>query len=307
MAGTQTRATSADASLLLDYLTTPLQNLEPMCHYAAFGLRRDVPEGFQTLNFPLVTKFATADIGTIAEGVDPTGGDISTTAFRVGCTQLGDIKVMSDLLIRNIAIDLLNQVIKENQAVVVRAIDDFIQTVVQSNTNVIYAGGKLSRAALAAGDKITPELLIQARAKLRKADGGGVQPINGAYVAIVDPDVLADLMADKSPGSLTDVARYADPSSIMNATVGVWRGIRFLESANQHTFTSTTTVHAVTLIGQDSFGWGYFQQPMPVLISTPDSANPLALRVTVGVKFSLAAVLFNSYRLVRIECAASNN
>ena len=302
-----TRSTSADASLLLDYLTEPLKNLEPQTHYASFGKRRDVPEGFNVLNFPQVTKFATSEIGTIVEGVDPTIGDISTTAYRSAPTQLGDIKVMSDLLLRNIAIDLLNEAIKNNQDAVKRSLDDFIQTVVNSNTDVIYAGGKLSRATLGAGDKITMPLHLRAIAHLRKADSAGVKPIGGAYVAIADPDTLSDLMADVGAAGWSDTARYTDPEAIRSATVGMWRGARFLESANQHTFSSSVTVHAVTYLGEDSFGWGYYQTPMPVLITTPDSANPLALRTTIGVKFSLAAVLFESFRMTRIECAATNN
>lgn len=306
MAAVNTRATSAQASLLLAYLTEPLQNLEPMTHYASFGMRRDVPVGFNTLDFPQVTKFATSDIGTITEGVDPVGGDVSTAAYQVGLTQLGDIKVMSDLLLRNIAIDLLNEVIKNNQAAVVRAIDSFIQTVVNSNTNVIYAGNKSSRAALGAGDKFDVGLHIKAIATMRSADSAGVLPIAGGdYVAITDPQVLGDIMASPASAGWTDTARYTNPQALMSAQVGGWRGAKFLETAVNEVFSSTVPVHCVNYIGKDSFGWGYFQSPMPVLITTPDSANPLALRVYVGVKLSLAAVLFESFRLVRVECAAS--
>lgn len=307
MANPNTRSSSAAASLLLDYLTEPLQNLEPQTLYASFGKRRDVPEGFNVLNFPQVTKFATADIGTITEGTDPVGGDVATTAYRATLTQLGDIKVMTDLLLRNIAIDLLNEVIKENQHAVVRAIDNFIQPVLNANTNVIYAGGKASRATLASGDKFSLDLHTRAIALMRSADSAGVRPINGAYVAITDPNVLGDIMSSAAAAGWTDTARYIDPAALKSAQVGSWRGARFLETAVNATFASNITVHNINYLGEDSFGWGYFQQPMPVLITTPDSANPLALRTTVGCKFSLAATLFEAFRLVRVELSATTN
>lgn len=306
MANPNTRASTAAASLLLDYLTAPLQNLEPMTYFAQFGLRRDVPEGFNVLNFPQVTKFATTEIGTITEGVDPTGGDVSTVAYRTGLTQMGDIKVMTDLLLRNIAIDLLNEVIKNNSAAVVRAVDSFIQTVLNTNTNVIYAGGKASRAALGAGDKIDTGLFVAAVTRLRTADSAGVKPINNAYVTIMHPNVTADLMASAASAGWTDTARYVDPAAITTATVGTFRGARVLESAVAATVSSTVTVYLSNFIGQDSFGWGYWQTPMPVLITTPDSANPLLLRTTVGVKFSLGVVLFEAFRLCRLETSATS-
>lgn len=301
---TFTRA-DATASLLLTYVTETLQNLEPLCRYAAFGWRKDVPEGYNTLTFPNVVKFATSDIGAITEGVDPSVGSISTTAFTASLTQLGDIKAMSDLVVRNIAIDLLNEVVKNNQAAVIRAVDQYLQTVINANSNVLYAGGKTSRAALAAGDKMDVGLHIKAVTKMRNADEAGVTPINGEYVAITDPEVLGDLMANVGPSQWSDTARYTDPQNIISAKVAGWRGARFLETAVNQTFASTVTVHCVNYLGDKSFGWGYFQQPMPVLITTPDSSNPLALRTYVGVKLSLAAVLFQAYRIVRCEVAAT--
>ncbi len=77
-----------------------------------------------------------------------------------------------------------------------------------------------------------------------------------------------------------------------------------MTSANVQTFASTVTVYPTTFIGFESFGWGYFQVPQPIIVTTPDSANQLNLYTSIGAKASIAATLFEQSRVVRLESAA---
>lgn len=80
-----------------------------------------------------------------------------------------------------------------------------------------------------------------------------------------------------------------------------------METAWQNYFNSTVPVMPTTIIGQDSFGWGYFSAPEAILTTTPDSNNPLNLSSSIGGKVTLGVTRFNdspgSPRIIRVESA----
>ena len=69
-------------------------------------------------------------------------------------------------------------------------------------------------------------------------------------------------------------------------------------------------VFPTTVIGDQSFGWGYFQEPTPILVTTPDSNNPLNLFTSIGGKLTLGVTRFEdtvgTVRIIRAESAISN-
>ncbi len=89
-----------------------------------------------------------------------------------------------------------------------------------------------------------------------------------------------------------------------------FRGVRYLESAWQNYYTSNTNVFPTTLLGQDSFGWGFFQEPQAILTTTPDSQNALNLYNSIGGKVTLGVTRFEDtasvIRILRVESAISN-
>jgi hypothetical protein len=92
--------------------------------------------------------------------------------------------------------------------------------------------------------------------------------------------------------------------------MSTFRGVRYLESAWQNYLNSTVPVFPTTVLGDKSFGWGYFQQPTPILVTTPDSANPLNLFTSIGGKVTLGVTRFEDtpavQRIRRVESAISN-
>lgn len=254
---------------------------------------------------------STEGVAAITEGTNPTAITWGATSYGSGPFQYGVLLQVSDLLVRNSAIEVVDSCTEEVKNALARLVDTVLQTVVNGGANgVIYAGGKTSRAGLGAGDIITQNEMTKAVRNLRSSNAAGMRPYDGQYyVAVIHPFAMADLMSNTSAGGWIDIARYASVDQLKAGAIGDFRGVRYLESAYQNYFNSTTNVFPTTLLGENSFGWGYFQQPTPILTTTPDSNNPLNLFSSIGGKVALGATRFEdtpgTQRIVRVESAVS--
>lgn len=254
---------------------------------------------------------STAGVAAIVEGTNPTAVTWGATSYGSGPFQFGILIQVSDLLVRDSAIEVVDACSEEVQKALARLVDTVIQTVVNAGVNgVIYAGGKTSRTGLAAGDILTQTEMIKGVRNLRAANAAGVKPFSGQYyVAVIHPNVMADLMSNSQTGAWQDMARYSSVDDVRAGKMGDFRGIRYLESAYQNFYSSTVPVYPTTLVGDQSFGWGFFQQPTPILVTDPDSNNPLNLFTSIGGKVTLGVTRFEDkigvYRIVRTESAAS--
>lgn len=248
-------------------------------------------------------------VAAITEGTNPTSITWGATSYSTGPAQYGILVQVSDLLVRNSAIEVINNASTEVRNALARMVDTVIQTVVNAGSNgVIYSGGKTSRASLGSGDIITQADLVKAVTYMRSSNAAGMKPFaGGSYAAIIHPTVMGDLMSNTATGSWSDMARYTSPEDILDGKMSGFRGLKYLETAYQNYYNSTVPVLPTTIIGQDSFGWGYFQQPTAILTTTPDSNNPLNLFSSIGGKVTLGVTRFNDTlgapRIVRVESA----
>lgn len=255
---------------------------------------------------------STEGVAAITEGTNPTAVTWGATAYSSGPAQYGILIQVSDLLVHNSAIEVVDACATQVKNALARLVDTVIQTVVNAGTNgVIYAGGKTSRTGLGAGDIVTQQEMTKAYRNLASSNAAGLKPFEGKYyVAVVHPFVEADLMSNTNAGSFVDVGRYTSVDDLRAGALGDFRGIRYLRSAYQNYFNSTVSVFPTTVLGDQSFGWGYFQQPTPILVTTPDSNNPLNLFTSLGGKVTLGVTRFEdtvgTQRIIRVESAASS-
>lgn len=248
-------------------------------------------------------------VQTITEGTNPTAMTWGATSFSTGPAQYGVLVQVTDLLVRNSAIEVINQASSQVQLSLSRLVDTALQTVVNAGSNgVIYSGAKTARTSLGAGDTIAQSDMVRATTWMRSSNAAGMKPFSGGnYAAVMHPNVMGDLMSNTSSGSWIDAARYTSPQDIIDGKMTGYRGVKYLETAWQNFYNSTVPVLPTTLIGADSFGWGYYQAPQAILTTTPDSNNPLNLYSTIGGKTTLGATRFNdtpgNIRIVRVESA----
>ncbi len=255
---------------------------------------------------------STEGVAAITEGSNPTSITWGATAYASGPAQYGILVTVSDLLVQNSAIEVVQACTMQVRNALARMVDTVLQTVVNAGTNgVIYSGGKTSRSSLGAGDTITQADMVRGVKYLRSSNAAGLQPFDGEYyVAVIHPQVMGDLMSNTNSGSWADIGRYSNVDDMKSGKMSTFRGVRYLESAWQNYYNSTTNVFPTTLLGQDSFGWGYFQEPQAILTSTPDSQNALNLYNSIGGKVTLGATRFedtaSTVRIIRIESGFSN-
>lgn len=255
---------------------------------------------------------STFGVAAITEGTNPTSVTWGATAYSSGPAQYGILVTVSDLLVHNSAVEVVQTCSMQVRNSLARLVDTVIQTVVNAGTNgVIYSGGKTSRTSLAAGDTITQSDMVRGVKYLRSSNAAGVAPFDGEYyVAVIHPQVMGDLMSNTATGSWTDIGRYSNVDDMKSGRMSTFRGVRYLETAYQNYYQSTVPVFPTTIVGDQSFGWGYFQEPEAILTSTPDSNNPLNLYNSIGGKVTLGVTRFEDLpgyiRVIRVESAISN-
>ena len=252
---------------------------------------------------------STQGVAAITEGTNPTAITWGATAYQSGPAQYGILVQISDLLVRNSAIETIDDASMQVRNALARLVDTVLQTVVNAGTNgVIYAGGKTARADLAAGDTAVQSDLTRGTTYLRASNAAGLKEYSGGYyVGVIHPNTMGDLMSNTASGSWVDMARYSSVEDVKLGKMGNFRGIRFLEYPYQNYFNSTVDVLPVTLLGDRSFGWGYFQQPTAILTTTADSNNPLNLYKSIAGKVTLGVTRFEDavgyVRIIRYESA----
>uniref|UniRef100_A0A6M3Y4X9 Putative capsid protein n=1 Tax=viral metagenome TaxID=1070528 RepID=A0A6M3Y4X9_9ZZZZ len=340
-------ASTNQSELLVAYIQGELDVLEPQLQYARLGVRRDAPKGFDRILFPQTNQLpvkinasieaalggsvwgagasilstdsasnapVSSSFGVVAitEGTNPTAVTWGATAYSSGPYQFGILVGVSDLLVHNSAIEVVDSASKQVRLALARLIDTAIQTVVNAGSNgVIYAGGRTTRATLAAGDTLTQDLMNKAYRNLASANAAGLKPFEGKYyVAVIHPFAEADLMNNTTTGGFNDVGRYTSVDDLRAGAMGDFRGIRYLRSAWQNYFNSTVDVFPTTVLGDESFGWGFFQAPQAILTNTADSYNALNLYTSIGGKVALGITRFEdslgTQRIQRVESAVSS-
>jgi len=308
-----TTTTQWSAQLLINYVTSIVRHLEPELQFAKLGVKKDVPKGFATLAFPQSTQLVNGDVTQISsQGTNPTEIQWQSDAYTSGVTQFGIVVQVTDILVRNSAIEVVDNCALEVKLALGRQLDISLQTTVNGSTNgILYAGGKTSRAALGVGDLIDTTLYTKAIRNLAGVNNNGLKPfVGGWYAVICHPNQEFDLMSNTGAGGWLDTGRYTSVEQLLEGRMGDFRGGRMMRSPNVQTFSSTVTVYPMTFIGNESFGWGFFQPITPYIVSSADSNNPLNLYTSIGGKFGLGSTRFEdsstSYRIARIESAVSS-
>jgi N4-gp56 family major capsid protein len=301
---------AAQKALGIYYDRIVIESLQPNLYFEQFGTIVGVSQGNYTSRFFTFNKIATSSVTTLTEGTSPTGIAVSVNAIDTTPTQYGVNVEMTDLVALTAVFDLINTTLTEVGKAMARKIDEVIQTVVNAGTSVIYAGGKTSRSALAAGDLFDAGLVRQAAARLRKNAAPEFTQKGGGYVAVTTPEVVFDLKSNTSVGQWLDMHKYAMPENLFTGEVGSLDGVRIVQSPNVVTFSSTTTVHPTTFIAADAYRISYWlANKVNAYVLPPESdlsiSNPLGQKGSVGAKTNIGVARTQEERLVRVESAAT--
>ena len=198
------------------------------------------------------------------------------------------------------------------------SIDTIASDVLKAGTNVIYATGgaatATSRVTMVVDQTLTAKDVRRAVAQLR---GANVPTINGNYVGFIHPDVSYDLRSITDASGWRDSYKYTNAMPIYNGEIGMFEGVRFMESPRAPIFTNvfngagaagTGDSYATLIMGSQalakgiSLGGEYGAQPSIVYGNITDLLKRFR---PVGWKHFVGYGVFRQAALRRIESASS--
>ena len=301
-----TTSSALSAGMQTYYNRELLRTFEPNLVHLQFGdEHRMPPHSGLVMNMRKLIPLET-NTKALSEG-DP-GEMLAETEVTVQLQQYGEYARCTDKLdLTHLDMDIMRRTKLFGDAGA-RSIDAVVREELAKCANVIYAGGKASRAELTAADKLTSRELRKAVKTLKK---NHAQTFGGYFVAIIGPDTMYDLQEDEA---FVKVSQYQDKENIYTGEVGRLFGVRLVETTEAKIFegagASGADVASVIVLGQYAYGVTSLKGAKPRVIVKPagsaGTADPLDQISTVGWKMDgFGAKLLQPEYAVRIECGFS--
>jgi N4-gp56 family major capsid protein len=198
------------------------------------------------------------------------------------------------------------------------SIDTIARNVLQAGDNVLYATGgatdPTSRVTVNSDDTLAANDVRKVVAQLR---GANVPTIGGSYVGFIHPDVSYDFRSATDAAAWRTPANYVNPEGIYNGEIGMFEGVRFMESSRAPLFANasdnsgsagTIDVYGTLIMGRQalakgiSLGGEYGAQPTIVYGTVTDLLKRFR---PVGWKHFVGYGVFRQEALRRIESSSS--
>ena len=296
-----------------------LREAKPNLVHDQFAQKRNIPKrGGKTIEFRKFGSLPKA-LTPLTEGVTPDGSLMEATAITATVNQYGDYIKITDTVNLTQIDPVLNEAVKMSGDQAGRTLDTITRDAMAAGSNVIYAGGKLSRANLTDSDKLTVQLVKKAATQLKRHN---TPKINGSYVGIIHPDVAYDLTEDER---FEKWHVYAKPDELYEGEIGRIFGVRFVESTEAKIWRDNTcpvlqagtpaagttpavpttykAVFSTVILGANAYATTEVEGGGLETIIKPFGAgdDPLNQRATEGWKATKTSKILNNSFMVRIE------
>lgn len=276
-----------------------------------FSQKKTIPTGTgRTVNFRKLGKLPPA-LTPLTEGVTP-DGEVATKSNITGTVeQYGSYMAFSD----RVDFEEIDPVIEgytvEQGYQAKETMDIIIREILGAGTNVMYAGGKLTRATI---DQATYTEATGARGGsyfslrdvrkiVRFFKKNHVKPVtpNGDYAAFIGPDTAFDIIDDKDFQKAMEYGNNVAP--LMNNEIGRFGRVRFYEVVNSKVFAGAGAagidVHAAIFLGRNAYGTTEISgqgnvKSIVKRLGSAGTADPLDQRQTMGWKL-------NAFGAIRLE------
>lgn len=250
---------------------------------------------------------------TLAETVDPDAVALpATTTLDISQQELGRVVLPTRKLSLMSLADVdpwIANAVSFNMAM---TLDNGVAAVLDAGTNVIReSAGSLSTSAakttITTTDTIKSRDIRYAVTKLR---AGNVVPKQGAfYVSYIHPEVSADLRTETGNNVWRTPHDYNNANPLYAGELGVWEGVRFIETPNMTNTqsgsgagASQTRVYNTYVLGQQALAEAVWKEPKIEFGNVTDKLNRFR---PVGWHGMLNWAIYRQAALYRIETAAS--
>ena len=309
-AGTYTALQDLSAEMKTFYDKNLIRLTTPKLIHDQFGQKRPIPGGNgKTIEFRKYNALPAVPADRkLVEGITPDGQNYGVTAITATVEQYGGYITTTDMLNLTAYDNNMQEIMKilANQAAQVS--DKITRDILAAGTNVMFADhgndGNDERSDLASDDILTIGDIKKAVRLLKRVDA---DTIDGAFVAIVHPDVTFDLMNDSEWVSAN---QYAGSTKIFNGEIGKMYGVRFVESTMAKIWKpSSLPIYGTLVLGANAYGVTLLEggglQTIVKQLGSGGTADPLNQRATAGWKLTKTACILEQSYMVRIESAAT--
>jgi len=165
------------------------------------------------------------------------GGHLDSRTVKIELEIHGDILKFSDYseivqyIKKGDIAGLVREKIGQNQT---DYLDILARNAFASHPNKSFAGGAANRAALAADDYFTLDLLETMRIHLEENDVPGLMPSQDSELqtlaVVTTPRVIKDIRSGMKAGEWKAAQEYAGSGRLFNGEVGMWNGMRFIRT-----------------------------------------------------------------------------
>jgi len=300
MATNTTTALSAEMGKFYDKLL--IERTKPNLVYADYGQKRNIPAGNgKTASFRKYSSLAPASTA-LTEGTLPAVTALTVTELTASVSQYGAYTDVTDVLnmtaVDNVISDATE--ILGDQAGL--TIDTIVRDVIAAGTNVQYGGGAASAATVAATSYLSSSEIKKAARTLKN---NNIAKIDGYYIAVIDPSVSADLMADAEWKAVNQSNNGG--ANIYKGEIGKLYGVRFIESTNVKTEAggSEITLHNCLFFGKNSYGVVDVDgsgKPSLIVKQPTDALDQVS---TIGWKALFTAKILDQNGIVNVKVSAS--
>lgn len=294
-----------------------LDRAKEQLYFSQFGQQITVPRGKgKTITFDRMEPL-TVSTAALVEGVTPQGDNLAITRITAIPTQHGRYVTTTD------EFDFykhdpspealkLGELFAENAA---GTYDKLTLNVLKAGTNVQYAGGAATMAAIASTGKFG---VAEVKKAVRTLTKNKAKRFGDSFVCVIDADMAYDLMNESVNGGWVDVSKYKNPEKIYSGEIGKLYGVRFVvttqnlieqEAAEASgSNAAKLELHCAYFFGQDAYGTTGEKGNIETIWKNKGSggtADPLEQRSTAGWKGHHCAKILTEGWMVRAICAVS--
>ncbi len=287
----------------------------------------------QDANTGLIQKFRRYEAlpttpKVLQEGVTPASTKLTHTDVTATLTQMGDVVTLTDIILDTHEDKVLMETMGLLGEQSAQMVERMRFGIIKAGTNVVYANGTVRNQvntpiSVAMQRRAVKALKRQNASQIttivRSTPAYGTQPVAPAFVALIHPDLEADVR--NLPG-FTPAEKYGTISPWENE-LGKLDDVRYVTStifesfadaggakgAMQSTTGTNADVYPVLFLGRDAYGIvahkGAFAVTPTVVNPKPSDSDPLGQRGHAGWKTLQTCVLLNDAWLVRGEVAAT--
>ena len=290
-----------------------IKTADPDLVYDQFGQKKPIPKnGGKKIEFRKFSPLAKA-LTPLTEGVTPTGKQLTVTKIEAEVAQYGDYVETSDVLQLTAIDPIVVETTKLIGSQAGRTLDTVTREVLMGGTNKAFApksDGTIvtQRDQLDATCIFTPKLVYEAERILKRQNA---PKINGKYVAIIHPDVSADIMKNDQ---FIEVTKYASQQGTFKGEIGTIANTRFVESTEAKIWNDDTcpvglAVYGILFVGENAYGvtevTGGGLRTIIKSLGSAGTADPLDQRSTIGWKAIKTAERLVEQYMLRYECVSS--